>query len=1173
MGLSIYNHCCNRCKLSERIMIEGGTVCVEGVGPVPADIMLVGEAPGSSENKGGQPFIGAAGQQLNALLEQAGLSREQIFVTNVVKCQPQYNATPTKREQAACAIYTIQEIRQVQPRVIIALGGTPLEALTGYTSVGTNRGKILSLKPEYRSDVPVLVTWHPASLLHDPSKKEQRTTNIIADFAFARRIIEGEQPKYQAYTDEDEETARNVLRRIAAESPYIASDTEYQVINDGPWPWSRRDGATPQLLVVGVAGQLQDGRIVGVAVRPESPLFKGVKNLLERKPVVFHNAMADLLWLFSIGVKVKLGGDTMVMGSLLCLDESKSLEALTALYTDFQPGWKGAVKKRTKVKNLGDDDLLGRIPESTEEWHTLLDYNAKDCMATVALHEALAPLFNHPIRQRTVPLYKQVILPSITHLAKAALTGVPMDVQLIKTMEQEAREVIARTIHEIGEHLGITSRVIDIVTSPQKLGQRLLEQGIALPVDTKGHTSVTLDRLRDYRDTHPVARPLMRLKSVEKNLTSYLRPWRELLDEQGDGRIHTIYKLGTVRTGRTGSEMERGNTMQQFPRESTTSGMKRTVRAQPGRSFLIGDLSQIELRLVAFVSREPTMLDAYRRNIDLHTTTAAWIKARSHGLYLPDFLANRDEWMAEVTKAERNNGKVANFSLVYGGSEYILINEAKKMEIDLSIEEATQIRTGFFSLYTGLNSWHESCWKYVRQGWVPTPTGRFRVLDGKDELSSLRQAINCVDFETEALTKRGWVKGPDLKLNDEILTKNAETGELEWQRPTDLKVFPDYKGRFVEISSKTFNALTTPDHRWLIYDNLKGKDRCVTSETLNRYGHHRIHRTGNYRGQSTSIYSDDFVELVGWVLTDGYLAKSSTQKTNCIVLVQSERAKPENVARIDRLLSRMKIKSERNKIAWSEVISWQFTGVHAELIRSLFPNRTLTTQFLSELTRSQAEILFETMMLGDGTTGAKDTFHTDKKEQADAFQILCTMTGKASSLHYRAMSGYSSQSKKTMNVPSQTGYWVVNILRRDKAQVVKHQYKEFEGEQGVWCPIVPNTYFVARRRGQVCITGNTPIQSAASDIALAAMVYTMRRLEEAGLSSRVDLLGFVHDALMFEVDSEVEDTVAAIVYDSLVDPPLKEWLGLELDVPLEADIEYGPSWGEVKKWKPAVAAR
>jgi len=87
------------------------------------------------------------------------------------------------------------------------------------------------------------------------------------------------------------------------------------------------------------------------------------------------------------------------------------------------------------------------------------------------------------------------------------------------------------------------------------------------------------------------------------------------------------------------------------------------------------------------------------------------------------------------------------------------------------------------------------------------------------------------------------------------------------------------------------------------------------------------------------------------------------------------------------------------------------------------------------------------------------------------------------------------------------------------------------------------------------------------------MVYTMRRLEEAGLSSRVDLLGFVHDALMFEVDSEVEDTVAAIVYDSLVDPPLKEWLGLELDVPLEADIEYGPSWGEVKKWKPAVAAR
>jgi len=90
---------------------------------------------------------------------------------------------------------------------------------------------------------------------------------------------------------------------------------------------------------------------------------------------------------------------------------------------------------------------------------------------------------------------------------------------------------------------------------------------------------------------------------------------------------------------------------------------------------------------------------------------------------------------------------------------------------------------------------------------------------------------NCVDYETEALTQRGWVRGDDLRLDDFVLTKNAETGELEWQQPDAVFHYPDYDGPLVEFVGEGFSAVTTPEHRWLVTDE-DGTVRCVVSADL-----------------------------------------------------------------------------------------------------------------------------------------------------------------------------------------------------------------------------------------------------------------------------------------------------------------------------------------------------
>jgi DNA polymerase len=162
---------CTRCKLS-----KGRNKIVFGAGNPKAKLMFVGEGPGEEEDKQGLPFIGRAGQLLTKMIEAMGLSRDEVFIANVVKCRPPENRNPEPDEIAACSPFLHTQIALIQPKVIVALGTFATQTLLGTEEkISKLRGKPM----DYRG-TKLLPTFHPAYLLRNPSAKKEAWEDLQA---------------------------------------------------------------------------------------------------------------------------------------------------------------------------------------------------------------------------------------------------------------------------------------------------------------------------------------------------------------------------------------------------------------------------------------------------------------------------------------------------------------------------------------------------------------------------------------------------------------------------------------------------------------------------------------------------------------------------------------------------------------------------------------------------------------------------------------------------------------------------------------------------------------------------------------------------------------------------------------------------------------------------------
>jgi len=157
---------CTACPLH-----KSRTQTVFGIGNRKADLLVVGEAPGANEDKQGEPFVGRAGKLLNSMLQAINLSREQIYIANVLKSRPPNNRDPSPEEVAACIPFLWRQIELIKPKLILAVGRIAARYLLNTDeSMGALRGREFTYGP---AKTPLIITYHPAYLLRAPNEKRK----------------------------------------------------------------------------------------------------------------------------------------------------------------------------------------------------------------------------------------------------------------------------------------------------------------------------------------------------------------------------------------------------------------------------------------------------------------------------------------------------------------------------------------------------------------------------------------------------------------------------------------------------------------------------------------------------------------------------------------------------------------------------------------------------------------------------------------------------------------------------------------------------------------------------------------------------------------------------------------------------------------------------------------
>mgnify|MGYP001167887328 FL=1 len=176
---------CMRCSLHTT-----RKTTVFGEGDPKADWLLVGEAPGAEEDRQGLPFVGRAGQLLNRMLFSVHLARDEVFVANVLKCRPPDNRDPFGEEVGTCESFLHQQVKFIQPKIILAMGRFAAQALLrADQTIGQLRGRVHRYPA---CDIPLVVTYHPAYLLRSPQAKAKTWEDLVLALAEFQRVANSE---------------------------------------------------------------------------------------------------------------------------------------------------------------------------------------------------------------------------------------------------------------------------------------------------------------------------------------------------------------------------------------------------------------------------------------------------------------------------------------------------------------------------------------------------------------------------------------------------------------------------------------------------------------------------------------------------------------------------------------------------------------------------------------------------------------------------------------------------------------------------------------------------------------------------------------------------------------------------------------------------------------------
>lgn len=765
------------------------------------------------------------------------------------------------------------------------------------------------------------------------------------------------------------------------------------------------------------------------------------------------------------------------------------------------------------------------------------------------------------------------------------LSGDPKKAKSIKNREEKISRVLAGEYKTNDEkkliepiNFNSTKQMVDLLyLSPKGFKFPVIEytkDKKNKPTSNPSTSEDTLLKILD-QDKSGFIKALLDLRGLDKMNSTYIVGLRELV--QSDNKVHPTFLISGTTSGRLSSRNPNG---QNIPKVMVNPDIKKQFIPPPGKLFLTYDYSQAELRILAHLAKEETMLEWFRTGKDIHLASACKKYHEDYDEILKIYEDEQHE-LYPLWKKRRKQAKTINFGIVYEQSAHKLAESLSTPEEKVDDAEGQQFLDEYFTTFPKIKKFMDKQHKFMeKHGYCVSLFGRRRRCPNvySDNFSEYLEALRqCVDEETEALTTDGWRRYDQLYNGQLILTKNCNTGILEWQPIENINIYPDYQGDLYSFEGKTFSALTNGKHRWLCNHDSKPGSKAeflTTEELYNSKIVRPIHRTGEYNGNRKKVLDDDLVYLLGIILTDGHLryyrdkTKPRYGKPWYALITQS---KEKNIPLIQSAIDKLDNRFTYIHKVYGKKHVWKFNKDFADYLDTIIPNKKLNMSLIHSLTKSQIRLLLDGMILGDGCKHGTRIL-TSSIEQANLIQVLVVMAGYYSNILINDNRGIhiSNKIKRGKIITKNISYLVTigesKYFHHRSTRGINHIKKLSNQKQLIWCPTVKNGTWVCRRKGKTYITGNStnmPCQSAASDMALFASIIVWEKVRKGELPPMKEV-NTVHDSVYQFIEPKyiTPDTIYK-VWDICRNPSTKKYFGFEIkDVDMSMDFTVGRTMAE-----------
>lgn len=406
--------------------------------------------------------------------------------------------------------------------------------------------------------------------------------------------------------------------------------------------------------------------------------------------------------------------DTMIAHYLLQADMRHNMNVLAETYLNYSP--------------IKIEDILGKGKAAINMMDLpaikVKDYACEDADITWQLKTVFEPML---LQEQLMDIFKTMEMPLVAVLAKMEREGIHLDVKGLQAFSEELEQSLAQLQDNIYSLAGVDFNI----ASPKQLGEVLFDE---LKLDAKakktktGQYSTSEDVLVKLKDKHDIIDKILDFRSLQKLRSTYVNALPEMVNQKTN-HIHTSFNQAVAATGRLSSN---NPNLQNIPirTEKGREVRKAFIPRDQQHTLLAADYSQVELRLIAEMSKDSAMVEAFQQGLDIHTATASKIF---------------DVPLEEVTREMRSNAKTVNFGIIYGVSAFGLSQQST-----LSRKEAAEIIKNYFETYPKLKKYMDANIAFAREhGYVKTLLGRKRRLKDINSRNAVvrghaeRNAINA----------------------------------------------------------------------------------------------------------------------------------------------------------------------------------------------------------------------------------------------------------------------------------------------------------------------------------------------------------------------------------------------------------------------------------------------